>query len=252
MAASLAIHGALLALAFTLLPGGAEAPRPAPQLTVVDVELPPRPEEPPQLLAAITPGTGGGTPAPARSTVPAGLRGRRGHATSPHAPPPANDPFAELAISYDTGDRAAPRPGPGAGDDGEGPGAGARGTGRGLGIPAPLGDGGAGGLRVPAAPPSRARGPRPKHEYARWAFRAPAELADSKILLQLAIDAHGRISDVRVLKGTGSRIDDRVVAHARSYEFHPALDHTGEPTAGVYRWEFVLEAQVDFSAALNR
>ncbi|HSK01673.1 MAG TPA: hypothetical protein VK932_10550, partial [Kofleriaceae bacterium] len=75
--ASLAIHGVLGWLALSIPPSAVvDEPRPA-VLTTIDVELGPRPPERPQLLAAIAQPGGAGTPSPARSTLPAGARGRR-------------------------------------------------------------------------------------------------------------------------------------------------------------------------------
>jgi outer membrane biosynthesis protein TonB len=254
-AVSLAIHGALAWLAFASLSGTrVEKPPPPVQLSTIDIDVSPRPPERPQLLAARSPGTPG-TPAPARSRANAGLRGRRGHAASaPVAAPPVIDPFADLAIRYETGNRAAPQPGPGAGEGGDGPGDAARGIAGGQGIAAPLGGGIGGSLQLPSAPPvpSRARPPRAKQDYRRWAYRGASEYAGSKVVLELAIDARGRVSDVRVLQGVARHIDVRAIERARSFEFHPALDRAGAPTAGIHRWDFVIEAgdEVDFSAAL--
>ncbi len=255
VAGSIAIHGVLVWLALAIPPSAVvDEPRPVVRLTTVDVELGPRPPERPQLLAAnLRPGAPG-TLARARAATPAGVRGRRGHAAAAPAPaPPANDPFADLAIRYETGDRSAPRPGPGTGDGGAGPGGGARGLGGGLGIEAKAGLGGGGALRVPDAPPSRAQPPRAKHDYRRWPFRAPPEYAGVKVVLELAIDARGQVSGVRVLESVTARIDERAVAFGRRFEFHPARDSAGEPTASVVRWEFVIEGEgIDGSAALWR
>lgn len=253
--ASLALHGALVGLALSIPPSEVvDEPRPPVQLTTIDVELGPRPPELPQLLAAIERPGGSATPALVRAPTRAGARGRRGHAAPAAVPAqPVSDPFADLAIRYEPGDRSASRPGPGTADGGEGPGAGALGRGAGLGLGAAgpgLGAGGA--LRVPDAPPSRARPARAKHDYSRWPFRSPPEYGGAKILLELEVDARGEVSGVRVLQSVAPGIDERALTYARSFEFHPALDSAGEPIASAFRWEFVIEGEVDFNAALWR
>jgi outer membrane biosynthesis protein TonB len=261
-AASLAIHGVLLWLVLTISQTAVvEEPRSA--LPPIDIEVvvrpPPAAPEPPTAVAAVSRPGASGTPVRTRSMERAGLRGQHGHATlSPTPAPPVVDPFADLEVRYDTGDPSAPHPGSGTGNEnlgpGPGPGNAARGDGRGLGIAAALGPGGGGALRVPPAPPvlpSLARPPRAKHDYRRWSFRAPRELGDSKILLELSIDAHGEVADVRVLSGVGGRVDQRAMDVARRFEFYPALDSAGRPTAGIHHWEFVIEGEIDFHAVMR-
>jgi TonB family protein len=139
-----------------------------------------------------------------------------------------------------------------------GPGAGARGDGGGFGIPGPPGLGNGGGLRrVPLVAPeppamlSRARPPRAKHPYRRWKYRVPLEYNGREVHLELAIDARGNVSGVRVLRSVASDIDNRAVSLARRFEFYPALDDAGAPTAGIHRWVFVIESTVDFKNALG-
>ncbi|HSJ99789.1 MAG TPA: hypothetical protein VK932_01055, partial [Kofleriaceae bacterium] len=124
----------------------------------------------------------------------------------------------------------------------------------GLGLGAGPGLGGGGELRVPEAPPSRARPARQKHDYSRWPFRAPPEYAGAKVVLELAGDARGAVTGVRVVQRVAPRIDERAIAFARRFEFHPALDSAGAPIASAFRWEFVIEGEgeVDFNAALGR
>lgn len=253
--ASLGIHGALVWLALSI-PASAvvEEPRSA-RVSMIDVDVgvTPPPREDRQLLASVSRPGAPGTPARAHTNERAGLRGHRGHSAVPLvSAPPTSDPFAELSIKYDGVDREALRPGAGTSDDGTGPGAGARGDGRGLGIDAPLGLGTGGSLRVPPPPPSQARPPRAKHDYSRWPFRAPQEYSGQKLLLELAIDASGQVTAVRVLESVERRIDARAVEIARRFEFHPALDDAGRPTAGVHRWEFLIEVVVEFDAHLGR
>jgi hypothetical protein len=255
--ASLAIHGALLVLALAIPSSTvAEEPPPSATVSVIDIDVPsPREPLPPQrqLLAAVSrPGTPG-TAVRAHDTQAAGLRGRRGRSATPLVTaPPAADPFSELSIKYDGVDLHDPRPGGGTADEGIGPGAGQLGPGRGLGLDGPLGLGTGGSLRVPPVPPSQARPPRPKYPYHRWPFRAPSELGGSKLLLELSIDARGEVTAVRLLHGVDRRVDGRAIETARRFEFYPALDDAGRPTAGLHRWEFVLEGEVDVRAGLGR
>ena len=253
--ASLGIHGALVWLAISI-PASAvmDEPRSA-HVSMIDVDIgvsPPPPREGRQRLASVSRSGAPGTPARAHANERAGLRGRRGHSAAPLvSAPPTNDPFAELSIKYDGVDREALRPGAGTGDDGTGRGAGARGDGRGLGIDAPLGLGTGGLLRVPPPPPSQARPPRAKYDYRRWAFRAPQEYGGEKLLLELEIDASGRVTVVRVLESVDRQVDARAVEVVRRFEFHPALDDAGRPIAGAHRWEFVIEGVVEFGAGLG-
>jgi len=233
--ASLALHGGLLLLVFVLAGVRVMPERHVIELTTIQVVEPPPPPAPGQ--------SGTMTPSPARTS--AGTLGRRGHdapqRSASRAPAVAN-PFAELAVSYDT--PTGPDPGNEAGTGGLTVGSGLWGDGAG-------GDGGrfgVGGMGVPPPPPpavSRARPPRPKLDYHTWDFRASRRFAGQAVLVELSIDAGGHVGQVRVMKSVDPAVDHHAMDLARRFEFYPALDPDGHPTPGLHRWEFVIVGDND-------
>lgn len=231
---SLAVHAVLLALVF-LLAGLRAAPRPpAVALTAIEVVGAPPPPPPPPLAT----GQGATAPSTKRASASAGTLGRRGHDApqrSPSRAPPAPDPYAELAVSYDR--PASADPGSAAGTLGLGVGASLFGDGAGD------GGGGFGTLGVPPPPPppprSLARPARPKLDYHRWDFRADRRFAGQIVVVLLTIDPGGHVRDVRVLQSVDPAVDRHATDLARRFEFDPALDAAGHPEVGRYRWEFV-------------
>jgi len=237
IAASIAVHGAALSLAIAFAPAK-DAPAP-PELELIPIAIvtPPPPVLPPP--------SGAGRIVADRPTGDAGTRGRRGHGREPPqraqarvAPPiqavPA--PFSELSVHYDapaSQDRAS------SGGTSE--------TGLGLGVAgAGTGEIGVGGLDVPPAPASAhslARPPKSKFPYDHWSFLAPPQFIGSKVLLELTIDPRGNVRKCRVVHSVDPSIDQRTVAAASSFEFHPQLDDDGQPMWGRIRWEFEITSQ---------
>jgi hypothetical protein len=238
---TLGLHGVLLWLA-TMFSGGDVRPAPGPAaLTSVEIVEPPVPPPPPP---PETPGPGKRQDRAAANTL--GTRGRRGHdapTRSPTRPVPTPDPLDELTVRYDA--PTSETPGNPAGTSGRGLGAGLSGTGLGGGG---LGDGfgagnGIGSLSIPPPPPetpSLARPPRPRYDYSHWPFRAPPGYSGGSILVELTIDPHGVVKNVRMITHAEPSIDQRAAQTARGFEFDPALDRFGSPTWGRHRWEFVV------------
>jgi TonB family protein len=228
---SLVINGGLIAAALLLHHRAEPAPT-APSLTDIEVVEP---------AAAPAPPSAAGQRHGAADTN-AGTHGRRGHDAplrSQNRAPAVADPYADLAMSYET-----PGPDPGStttDSTGGAHGGGLFGDGTGSGLGA--GDGlGAGNGLPPAPVPSLARPPRPKHEYRDWDYRAPIEYAGRSILIELSLDPRGSVRGARILQGVEDKLDKAAVATASRYEFYPALNSVGSPIAAVYRWEFQLEA----------
>jgi periplasmic protein TonB len=233
--ASIAVHGGLLWLIFLLAGVHAMPARTVIELTTIQVVEPPPPPPPPP------PATGQGTRFQSTAKADAGMLGRRGHSaparSQTHAPAVAN-PFADLAVSYET--PTAPDPGNVAGTTGPGLGAGLFGDGTGT------GGGGYGTLTVPPPPgPSLARPPRPKLDYHSWDFRASRRFAGQAVLVELTIDPAGHVRHVSVLKSVDPAVDHHAMDLASRFEFHPALDSAGTPTSGRHRWEFVIVGDND-------
>ncbi len=232
---SLALHGGLVLLVFLLAGVRVVQPPRVIELTEIQVIAPPPPPPPP-------PGPSrSGTRAGAGNTAKMGALGRRGHDALPRsqtrAPAVAN-PFADLAVSYET--PTLPDPGNPAGTTGHGVGAGLFGTGTGSGAGfGVLGDG-PGTLQVPPPPPSLARPPRPKDDYSDWTIPGSHEFANQILVVELSVDPHGNVRNVRVLQGVVDWIDTYASAVARGYKFYPALSDSGEPTSGHYLWKFLI------------
>jgi hypothetical protein len=229
-AISLAIHAAVIAGLLYL------APRPTP------------PVASPPLAAAITialldpplsprPGAGGNDiPAAPGKAQPLGLHGQAAPRSIRRAPRRA-DPYAELAITYDT--PADPdRNGPGA-PDGDPDSTGLRGHGTGLGLGLGAGGDGTGGLAIPEPPhPSLARDPQPKYDYNERRIIGSKQYRGKILLVELRVDARGAVYGARIVQGIEPRFDRKVVALGTTFEFFPALDARGQPTAGTYHWKF--------------
>ncbi|HEX4422111.1 MAG TPA: hypothetical protein VH165_29570 [Kofleriaceae bacterium] len=210
------------------------SPSPSPSPSPLPPSPPPPAPAPPSTPAAEP----AAAPVPRREAVP---RARA---------PAAADPRADLKVSYDDPGNFAAR--------GEaataGPAAALQ--------PARLDLGAAGdlatslaSLQVPAPPRAAiARAPHPRRNYRELRLHDVREFAGQRIKLQLAIDADGRVRDVKILQGVTGVIDARTLALARSFEFEPALDDTGTPIAGSSRWEILIVDDRDpsYRSALER
>ena len=231
-ALSLAIHGGLTVHAVVLVShGGGEPPVALTPIEMIEVAPPPPPPPPPE------PGTQTLSTANA-STGTLGRRGRDAPQRSQTRAPVAADPYADLVVSYDR--PTGPDPGAETGTTGGGVGAGLHGDGAGSGDG--TGQFGIGNLAVPPPPKSLARPPRPRGNYDAWYPAADRRFVGGSVLVELVIDARGRVRQVTLLRGVDSAINNDAVELARQFEFYPALDEAGQPTTAHYRWEFVLQA----------
>jgi TonB family protein len=231
---SLVIHGVLAAL-FVALAAPAPTTRPAP--FAIDVVAPSAPA--PTTIAAAMMTTIEPDRTPAR---------RRGTRRVVHAPPakvvappaPTIDPGGGggSGSGSETGSGAGSGSGTGSGS-GVGSGSGS-GSGAGVGGGSGSGGGGGGARGGTVLRPSRARPARPKRDYRAWAFRAPDVYRGQTVLVELWIDATGRVVTSRVISGVSDDIDEHAIRAAREFEFYPALDRDGTPIGALYRWEFVL------------
>ncbi|HET9624421.1 MAG TPA: hypothetical protein VFP84_23780 [Kofleriaceae bacterium] len=228
-AISLAIHAAVIAALLSVVPRAAPPAQP-PQLadafTIALTDPPP----PPRSAHA----GGDNTPAAPGRVQPLGLHGHDAPHTIRRAARRA-DPYAELAVTYDT--PASPEGnGPGAPTGSvDGTGVDGHGTGLGLGI----GGDGRGGFDLPEPPhPSLARDPRPKYDYSERTVRGSRQYRGQILLVDLRVDKHGRVHGARIVQGIEPHFDLRVVALGTEFEFDPALDASGAPVEGTYRWQF--------------
>jgi len=234
---SLALHGGVVLFAFLIAGVRVVQPPRVIELTEIQVVAPPPPPPGPSRS---------GTRAGAGNTAKMGALGRRGHDALPHSQtrtPAVANPFADLAVSYET--PTLPDPGSLAGTTGLGVGTSLFGTGTGSGAGfGSLGDG-PGILQVPPPPPSLARRPRPKNSHSASIILGSHEFANKTLLVELSIDPRGNVRDVRILEGLSDRLDTHAAAIARGYKFYPALSDNGEPTSGTYRWKFVINDVVE-------
>jgi len=94
---------------------------------------------------------------------------------------------------------------------------------------------------VPApAPVSLAQPPRPRRDYHRLQLRDVRRFAGLTIKVLLKIDAHGKVSDVRLLQGVDSQLDRRTIDLARGFEFEPARDEAGKAVPGSSKWDILI------------
>lgn len=237
---SLVLHGGAVALviAFALPEPHRVVQRSATELVAIEsIAAPPAPT-----LAPVRGPIGPGAQPAVRPSLNAGAVGRRGHdlpKRSMTRAPRVPDPYADLAISYDT--PTGPDPGSPMGTTGPGFGESLAG----------IGGGGGGGLHPPPLlasvpppppppPPSLARPPRPKYSYSETEIRGSHKFAGKVIRLVLAIDERGVVRVTRIVQGVDLRLDERARELAERFEFEPALDQAGHPTAGTYPWYFVI------------
>ena len=229
---SLALHGGVVAVLLVI--AGVRAIPPVIELTPIEVFDPkPPPPQPP-------PGPSGpGTQPGAGHTAKTGTFGRRGHDAPTHShsrAPVAQDPLADLTVSYDQ--PTGPDPGTLNGTTGSGTGTGLTGIGTGDGDGYGRFGDGAGTLSIPL--PSLARPPRPRHDYRESIIRGSHKFGGDTLRLDLSIDRRGVVRQVSVAKGLDDLLDLRAIELARTFEFYPALDRDGEPTSGTFQWVFVI------------
>ncbi|HEX3763225.1 MAG TPA: TonB family protein [Kofleriaceae bacterium] len=241
-AVSLVLHGAAVWLLVTL--GKSPVPpRPTVALTTVEVVNASRPASP---SAPVSPPPGRTAPLgrPIGTRAGAGVHGRREPVQRAQpAEPRAVQSLADLQVHYEGAthfaDHGAARPA----DVTSGVGASGIGAAQG----SPLGDG-ALGVTIPDAPGSvsRARGPRPKHDYSNMRIVGASRFAGRTITVRLSIDARGRVHAVQLLQGVDREIDRKTVALVRDFEYEPALDDDGSPIPGTQRWEFQIVEEDGF------
>lgn len=229
--ASLVLHGGVLLLAVALV-GARVAPAPPPiQFTSVEVvsamPLPPSP--------AATPAPPPAAAAPASAASPAARSlARPARVASPR--PASVVEALDLKVRYDdpsnfASGRADAEREPGGIDEAREIGAESR---------RQLEDSVA-HLQIPVpVPVSLARAPRAKHDYHQLRLHSVRRFAGLTIKLLLTIDAHGRVSGVKLIQGIDGELDLRVVGLARRFEFEPGLDQDGEPIPATSRWSIQI------------
>lgn len=213
------VHGSVVLFLLGLIGEQAVVKAPVIELTEVEVVKPPPPPPP-------VPATSGRAPAAPKASKPGRGQTPRGHSVT--QAPPVDDPLADIAVSYD-------KPGPAEG----------RGAASGLGALVSAnrgaGGGGTGGAGTGTGSGTmQPHGPRPKHGYPESKVAAVRRYAGSRIEAELTIDARGRVVGVRVISGVDPKVDERVTAIAKKFEFEPAHDEHGKPCEGQVRWTFVI------------
>lgn len=236
-AISLGVHAAIVLAGVAIAQLDVARPPRTVELTMIEtVEEIPSPPPPPPVVP--DPGEPGArVPGPSKPAVGTlGRLGRDAPKRSLTRAPISDDPHADLRVSYEA--PTGPDPGHEAGAlSGEGIGGGLHGDGTGSGL-----GGGQFGLNVPPPPPSLARVPRPRADYRQWGFRAAHVFRNSVIRLKLRIDPEGNVSEVQLIHGVESYIDNKAKAKALRFKFFPALDDAGNPTWSDYHWDFVLRS----------
>lgn len=243
-ATSVALHGALAALA-TALAGSlvAHAPR-RPAVTDIEIVNAVRIPDLPVAAHASPPAA-----IPAPRPVARGRRAPEAPQRSPSRPAAIKDVLDDVKLSYDDPDNFAGRPAD-APVDGERRVRSALGAGVDRSA-----DAGLATLQMPApASASLARAPRPKHDYHQLRMHSVSQFAGLTIKLLLMIDARGVVREVRVLQGVERHLDERTVALVHKFEFEPALDDVGTPIAGSQRWDIQIvdEAKESIKPSLAR
>jgi hypothetical protein len=238
--ASLALHGALLVF-LAVFSGEPAVHVPPRQIALTSIEMigaapsPPSTASPPSAVSP--PSTTPPLPRPvARSTSPSvspEARARRLQVprSQPGAPAAAS-PLANLNVGYDDpASFAAP-----AATTVEGTHDGGR-PGIGKGIERQLGDGVA-NMQIPQPSiVSLARPPRPRFDYRNLRLHGASKFAGRTIKVQLAVDIHGRVREVRLLQGVDRDLDRRTIALVHDFAFEPALDEDGAAIPGTSRWD---------------
>jgi hypothetical protein len=101
----------------------------------------------------------------------------------------------------------------------------------------------------PPAGSSRARPPHPKDDDVYYQ-RIPgaSRFAGQIISLQLSIDEHGQVRDVKVLQGVDPELDRKMVARALTFVYWPALDDAGVAIAVTLRSKFQIVKDEPFDS----
>jgi hypothetical protein len=235
---SLAAHAAAIATLLWLVPKSAVPPDAAPLAAAIEIGLvdPPPPAPPPAPPPSVPAVGGDNTPAASAKLRPLGLHGTAAANSIVRAPRQA-DPYADLAISYDT-DASPEANGPGA-PDGSEDGGGVGGVGHGLGLGIGAGGDGDHGFDLPPIPQvSMAKSPQPKYDYSEGWIPGSRHYPGKELLIDLRVNKQGRVHGAHVVEGIEPHLDRRAIAIALHFEFDPALDKNGEPVEGTYRWRF--------------
>ena len=239
-AVAIVVHG-VAALAIARRDPAPHAPRPRP----IEVEFR-RPEPPPAPPTAASP-----PPAPAPRPRPIARRVATSNAPRPLAPAPAAParptaakaaPVYAIAMESPT-DANSPVAAPRAEGGGRAGAAGANrsgGAGSGTGSGASSGSGSASGLGIKRMPEIDTDACGRSIAYPPEAERAGVE---GKVRLRVALDAGGRVTSARVLRGLGHGLDQAAVeALTRRCRFTPALATDGRPVPFVIEsYSFVFE-----------
>jgi protein TonB len=167
------------------------------------------------------------SPVPPRVTPPAPAPPEPEPQTPPEPLPPVEAPVATVAADPQTspGVVEQPPPAPQTRGQGEGGGAGSgEGTGLGEGQGSGIGEGSGGGtgggpFRPGSGiePPSLLREVKP--DYSEEARRRGIE---GDVVMEIVVEANGRVGHVRVLQGLGYGLDERAIAAVRQWTFQPA------------------------------
>lgn len=167
------------------------------------------------------------SPVPKRETPPAPAPPEPEPQTPPEPLPPVEAPVAAVAADPETSVGVVEETPPAPPSRGEGQGGGAgtgEGTGLGQGEGSGIGEGSGGGTGGgPYRPGSGIEPPGLLHEvkpdYTEEARRRGVE---GDVVLEIVVEANGRVGQVRVLQGLGSGLDERAVAAVRQWRFSPA------------------------------
>jgi TonB family protein len=100
-----------------------------------------------------------------------------------------------------------------------------------------LGASGIANIYIPQPAVSRARPPRPKHDYSNLRIPGASKFAGDIVKVELTIDVHGNVRRVQLLQGVNRVLDRKTVALVRTFEYQPALDDDGVATEGTSRWD---------------
>lgn len=175
------------------------------------------------------------SPVPPRETPAASAPREPEPPTPPEPLPPVEAPVAVVAADPETSpgvvDEAPPAPDTRGQGEGGGAGTG-QGTGLGEGEGSGIGEGSGGGTGGgPYRPGSGIEPPalirEVKPDYSEDARRRGIE---GDVVMEIVVEANGRVGNVRVLRGLGSGLDERAVAAVRQWLFQPAT-RRGSPVS---------------------
>jgi protein TonB len=159
------------------------------------------------------------SPIPKRETPPAPAPPEPEPQTPPEPLPPVEAPVVPVAADPETTPGVVEETPPAPPTRGEGEGGGA-GAGEGTGLGAGDGAGVGGGPYRPGSgiePPSLLHEVKP--DYTEEARRRGVE---GDVVMEIVVEANGRVGQVRVLQGLGYGLDERAIAAVRQWRFSPA------------------------------